>query len=299
LFDLNSCTPVLLLLLLLCAAAVWAGGESDDCCPFSPNSQPIGNVSLLARLYNLIKHEDPLHLTYGAIQCSTAWMWTDVVSYLPPSAPVKSAVIPFANGSHQPRLQLSLDVILWEHYSDTLRSGPPATMAARSNVDKLASIRYGAWWEPLTNCHGLWYLGGFHDYPATPRATKSALWLSVLTADLPLQLTFVLEGNAWSDPLALADDGWLQTAAVSAWGAEARMLASSFFPAFESEFAKVNSGDGNSLVIVEHAALLRQAVEPDPTPVRARGWREPCGPEFASNSSGLCLHIIVRTTCVA
>jgi hypothetical protein len=49
-------------------------------------------------------------------------------------------------------------------------------------------------------------------------------------------------------------------------------------------------------VTVEKAAVLRgfPGVAADPTPVRARAWREACGgPEHALNSSGLCLHIIV------
>ena len=187
-------------------------------------------------------------------------------------------------------------------------------MSSRAAVDQSASIRYGAWWETIYNCHGLWYLGGFNDYPATPRATKSALWLSVLTADIPLQLTFVLEGNSWSDPTAVdgIDGGWLQTAAVSAWAAEARQLASSFFPSFEAAFASNATGatpmptttttgatvDDTALVVVEKAALLRGVypnppIYPDPTPVRARAWREACGTAYAVNSSGLCLHVIV------
>jgi hypothetical protein len=173
------------------------------------------------------------------------------------------------------------------------------------------------------------YLGGYNDYPATPRATKSALWLSVLTADLPLQLTFVLEGTSWSDPTGTGgvDGGWLQTAAVAAWAAEARQLASSFFPSFEATAttftatsnSSSNTSSGNNspvspsiassrgvtdhdnkgaeapMVVVEKAALLRgpPAVAPDPTPVRARAWRETCGAGYAANSSGLCLHLIV------
>jgi hypothetical protein len=83
----------------------------DDCCPFAPNSGPIGNVSEQAILYNMLKAADPIHLVIGAIQCSDAWMWTDVPSYLPPTGLNETiyAVIP---AGAQPRLQLSLDLIL-------------------------------------------------------------------------------------------------------------------------------------------------------------------------------------------
>jgi hypothetical protein len=60
------------------SAACWLA-RSDDCCPFAPNSQPIGNISLLSRLFNEIKAIDPHHLTFGAIQCADAWMWTECV----------------------------------------------------------------------------------------------------------------------------------------------------------------------------------------------------------------------------
>ena len=86
----------------------------DDCCPFAPNSGPIGNVSEQAILYNLLKAVDPNHLIIGAIQCSDAWMWTDVPSYLPPDLNDSiGAVIP---AGAQPRLQLSLDLILCQSF---------------------------------------------------------------------------------------------------------------------------------------------------------------------------------------
>ena len=261
-------------------------------------------ISLQSRLYNQLKAQDPYHLTFGAIQCTDAWMWFDVPSNLQPSAPVEDPVIPFEGGAHQPRLQLSLDVVLWEHYGDILQSigrripfpGGPFPHAPHAMAADPVAIRYGAWWEPIYNCHGLWYLGSFNDYPATPRATKSALWLSVLTADMPLQLTFVLEANSWSDPAAVegVDGGWPQTAAVSAWAAEARLLASSFFPSFGAAYANGGGGGASAMVVVETASLLRgAAVAPDMAPIRARAWSEACGPGKAFNSSGLCIHVIV------
>jgi hypothetical protein len=54
-------------------------------------------------------------------------------------------------GAHQPRLQLSLDVVLWEHYVDVLSAGVRPGTAGAS-----VAIRYGTWWEPIYNCHGVW-----------------------------------------------------------------------------------------------------------------------------------------------
>ena len=265
-----------------------------QCCPFAPASQPIGNISKQALVYNLLKQLDPLHLTFGAIQCNDAWMWNDVETYLPPDAvDAPGAVIPLG---HQPRLQLSLDVPLWEHYGDVLSDGPPRSLPSSANPFGVAwgenadaSIRLGSWFEPIVNCHGLWYNGGFNDYPASPSATRSAMWLSILDADLPLQLTFLLMENSWVAPGALRDDGWLQTVAVQSWGAEARMLAPSFSPTFGTF-----PPEPHRYVTVEAAALLRRGVVSDSAPVRARAWREVCGP--STNSSGVCVHIIVVNT---
>lgn len=133
---------------------------------------------------------------------------------------------------------------------------------------------------------GLWNLGGFVDFPASPMATRSALWLSVLTADLPNQLTFVLEANAWATPQASRMGGWLQTIAVQQWGAEANALAPSLFPVFGA-----SPPLADSLVHVESERVLRADVTPEAHPVRARSWQERCGP--ATNSSGICVHIVV------
>ena len=157
-----------------------------------------------------------------------------------------------------------------------------------------ACIRLGMAFEPVINCHGLWYNGGFNDYPATPAVTRSALWLSVLTADLPLQLTFLLMESSWAVPGAVASHGWLQTVAVSTWAAEARMLAPSFFPEFGSAYAATSGRRGSYSVTLEKAAVLRTDVAPDGAPLAVRVWQEECGP--ATNSSGLCLHLIVVNT---
>ena len=112
------------------------------------------------------------------------------------------------------------------------------------------------------------------------------MWLSVLTADLPNQLTFVLEANAWDSPDVSRMGGWLQTIAVQQWGAEANALAPSLFPEFGS-----SPPLADSLVNVESERVLRADVTPETHPVRARSWQERCGP--ATNSSGICVHIVV------
>ena len=67
------------------------------------------------------------------------------------------------------------------------------------------------------------------------------------------------------------------------------MLAPSFFPMFG-----VFPPEPHRYVSVEKATLLRPDVVPDNVPVRARAWREVCGPD--TNSSGICIHIMVVNT---
>ncbi len=117
-------------------------------------------------------------------------------------------------------------------------------------------------------------------------STRSAMWLSVLTADLPNQLTFVLEANAWSQPAASRMGGWLQTIAVQQWAAEAQALAPSFFPEFGT-----SPPQADALVRVASERLLRSDITPHPHPVRARSWQEQC--DVKTNSSGVCVHIVV------
>jgi hypothetical protein len=99
----------------------------DDCCPLDGN---VGNITLQARFYNLIKSIDPYHLTTGAIQCNAnTWMWSDIPAgvnghFLPGGdggyAPPTSDCNP--DPGQQPMLQLSLDMLLVENYAATLRS---------------------------------------------------------------------------------------------------------------------------------------------------------------------------------
>ena len=113
---------------------------ADDCC----GSQL--DVSAQAQLYNAIKTLDPWHIVTGSLQCTGAfWRWTDVASEAAPGhAASSTAVIPLGV---QPRLQLALDMILWEDYHDF--DFPPLKDAPRKE-----EIRRGAWFEPMVNCLG-------------------------------------------------------------------------------------------------------------------------------------------------
>jgi hypothetical protein len=229
---------------------------------------------------------DPYHVIIGAMQCTQGfWQWSDVPSFLPPAAPKVGAVIPAGD---QPRLQLSLDVMMWENY----REFSYTSMSDATTPDE---VRRGVWFEPLINCYGLWNWGPgvMHSMtrvtPESPTVTRSMLWLSVLRADTSMQLTFLLDGNAWAPPEQRGDGGWLQTVAVSQWQAESKMLAPSLMSAFGSVDVRQPQ-----LVVVDMATLLRQqrniSARTNSVPVVARGWREECGP--STNSSGVCAHIV-------
>ena len=78
----------------------------DDCCGSA------ASVSGQSQLYNAIKLLDPWHIVVGSLQCTGAfWQWTDVSSEIAPQNTIAAAEIPVGV---QPRLQLSLDVMMWE-----------------------------------------------------------------------------------------------------------------------------------------------------------------------------------------
>lgn len=252
----------------------------DDCCPWA--SSVIGNVSQQALLYNLVKQLDPYHAIFGAIQCDVAWMWSDVPSFEPPAPQVPGPVIPLGD---QPALQLSLDVPMWENYYGELAGVPPPAPRWSDGSGQEGVIRLGTWFEPITNCFGLWDLKSFDDYPASPSVTRSAIWLSVLVADLPAQLTFALEANAWGSPGAVSDGGWLQTVEAARAGSEIRQLWPSLAPPF-GQFLP----EPVHRVEVRSAVLLRAGAAPAAAPVRVRAWPELCS--HVTNSSGICVHVV-------
>jgi hypothetical protein len=74
-----------------------------------------------------------------------------------------------------PTLMLMMDsvtIVTGENYADTLSAGPPRAAPSAASpagtawgADGNAMIRAGAWFEVVVNCHGLWNLGGFVDFP--------------------------------------------------------------------------------------------------------------------------------------
>ena len=112
--------------------------------------------------------------------------------------------------------------------------------------------------------------------PQSAAASRSMLWLSVLRADTPMQLTFMLNGNSWAQPEQRGDGGWLQTIAVPQFQEEVKMLAPSLLPVFGSSSA---IAEGRAAVSVETATILQPhsgpSLPPPATagfPVLARGW---------------------------
>lgn len=214
----------------------------------------------MARLYDLVKGADPYHVVSGAIQCETLWMWSDVSSYLPPSA-------------IQPVLQLSLDYPMHENYGD----GVLAT-AGNSHA---AALRNGAEFEPIANCVGLWDDATFKDHPASPQITRSELWLGVIASGMPNQLVFILQETGFASSVGQPDGGWLQTIQPAIWGAEIRAL-------MPSVLAPYGTVPTPSVAVLSATPLVASAAGPphlDGPLVRAGAWAEPC--------ATVCAHLVV------
>ena len=147
---------------------------------------------------------------------------------------------------------------------------------------------------------GLWNNGPGVEVRVTPQsaaASRSMLWLSVLRAETPMQLTFMLNGNSWAQPEQRGDGGWLQTIAVPQFQAEVKMLAPSLLPIFGSA-TDPHAQATSATVFVETATILQPNAGPSkPIPasagfaVLAKAYSEECG--ASTNSSGLCTHIVV------
>ena len=211
----------------LCNYCCWCVADiCDDCCPLDGN---IGNVTLQARFYNLIKSIDPYHLTTGAIQCNAnTWIWSDVPAgidghSLPGGINASAPSPPAANCNpdpgHQPLLQLSLDLLLVENYAATMRSHahdgswsdgggkrakvsiePGGIIAGDVNTATDGAWRHGVRWEPLGNIGGLWQsvwpdgrAGGFERFPASPQFSSTALWLGAIEAGMSSVLMFMIQ----------------------------------------------------------------------------------------------------------
>lgn len=254
----------------------------------------LGQVTFQAKLYNLIKQLDPYHLVTGAVQCHNLWMWSDVPAY-PPHGLAPAEAQAYRSGScvpsvgSQPPLQLSLDLIMAENYGQQLIShAGDGTVAHGTALD--GSFRNGLTFEPIVNCHGLWAdqrtsAGVFGDHPSAPEATRSALWLAIVTANMISELVFILQPvgpTGWENAVTRGG-GWLQTVQIPIWAEQVRWLLPSFLRPFEA--------GAHPAINVSSARLLRPTAATsglpgsDASPIRAGAWEEaPCPTP--------CLHII-------
>jgi hypothetical protein len=150
----------------------------DDCCSDTPD------ISLQAQVYQLIKDLDPYHVTIGAVNCGNSWMFTDSTpSWLTPGQALTSSSIAQAT---QPQLQLSLDVVMQENYASTLVAhGDDGTWEGGVGSDGF--FRHGVGFEALWNCPGSWPQVHYKD----PNMLLSGQWLSLITAGMKDQLTFI------------------------------------------------------------------------------------------------------------
>lgn len=164
----------------------------DDCC--SPQS----DISLQSQVYQLIKDLDPYHVTIGAVDCGNSWMFTDTApSWLDPQKNIVSMRnIPEAT---QPKLQLSLDVVMQENYDLNLTShGGNGTWEGGVGSD--GWFRHGVEFEPLVNCPGTIYSANYTD-PNVQLLTSQ--WLGLITANMHDSLIFIYtDSYAWLIPQA-------------------------------------------------------------------------------------------------
>ena len=168
----------------------------DDCC--SNNA----NVSLQSQVYQLLKTLDPYHVTIGAVNCGNSWMFTDQTpSFLPPEGGDQILSMPTIPEQTQPRLQLSLDVIMQENYATTLvQHGGFGDWKSNTGVGSDGFYRHGVSFEPLMNCPGSWNTNHYKD----SHFLLSAQYLGLITADMHDGLTFILENiTDWENAIQI------------------------------------------------------------------------------------------------
>ena len=120
-------------------------------------------------------------------------MWTDVPSAptAPDKVPDNTAVIPIGV---QPRLQLSLDLLMMENYAG-LVSQHAGGGSWETGALGDGTFRHGAERAVIVNIHGLWSQGAgsvndFRNYPAAPAHSRAMMWLGVITASMFNAVTF-------------------------------------------------------------------------------------------------------------
>ena len=195
----------------------------------------------------------------------------------------ETAVIPIGV---QPRLQLSLDVLMIENYNGLVSQHAGGGSWSTGALGD-GTLRHGAERAIITNIHGLWSQGqgsmnDFRNYPAAPEQSRSMMWLGVITAMMFNSLTF--EGTfGWGAP-TVPGGGWLQEIQQEIWAAQVEQL----MPSFTAPFGTVQ----HPLASVTAAKCLRPSahavVNECADPIRVRAWRELC-----NQTSELCVHAIV------
>ena len=130
-----------------------------------------GWISLLAQGYNDLKQIDPLHATFGSVNCDSPWLFSDKPSFLPPNASATKSVW---LGAGQPRTQLSLEVPLLENYGHL--SGQMDTGRWAGGPKRDGDFRHGIPFTPIGNCL---------SPSEMPASTFSAgLWMGVVLAEV-------------------------------------------------------------------------------------------------------------------
>lgn len=134
----------------------------------------------------------------------------------------------------------------------------------------------------------------------SPRQTRTAMWLAVVTGDFLSEVVFLLQSTGqWLGPDTLGG-GWLQTIQVPIWATQMRSLLPSFLRPFEaSPHPKIHLSKARPLLATASTAALPGAAQ---SPVRARAWVEgPCNTSGSSirgvvgqeaAKSAPCIHVI-------
>ena len=167
----------------------------------------------MSRAYNLIKAVDPYHITVAGIVCDSSWLWSDTApSLVAPTADPSAAVI--AEG-HQPRTQLSLDMLVHENYNGNL-----GKMSGVDNFENVtvnhssrpllqtrdADSRRGVPFMPIGNAlePPKFPVYSCPDYPRVGKAlldgncVHSALWLGTITADMRSSMHWIALPGFWN-----------------------------------------------------------------------------------------------------
>eukprot|EP01052_Picozoa_sp_SAG31_P016330 SAG31_NODE_1077_length_10037_cov_3.515899_2_plen_1115_part_00 len=131
-----------------------------------------GWISLLAQGYDNLKAVDPLHATFGSVNCDSPWLFSDKPSYLPPDAEAGSAVV--LSAGMQPRTQLSLDVPLLENYAKL--SDQTGTGRWKGGPKRDGDFRHGIPFTPIGNC--------LSPSKMSASTFSAGLWLGAVLAEV-------------------------------------------------------------------------------------------------------------------